>query len=353
MACSEAKRAANQANAKKSTGPITEVGKHKSRANAVKHGLSGEGVALPPAMEAEVQEKTAAFERHLRPADDFERETVRRIALSAVRSRHSFHLEMRLTEANRRRDLERFDIDREEAAESLGAHLAEDPAGTVLRLHQTAAGCDWLVDRWENLARGLEEGKCGWNEKDIERALDLLGVRPSERHLDAWATDYQHLWLRATCADATDAAAARQELAERVAAEIAALKELAEQRVRIDQYEYSLLEADARFDLSPEVQQVRRLGAAADRTFDRCLKLLQAREPASASAPPAPSAPPARPPAPESKTKPTAPAPPPAPSRGRDPVVPIPQVGGSLLPRHLRQNLENWMGRDPAVRAAG
>ncbi len=112
-----------------------------------------------------------------------------------------------------------------------------------------------------------------------------------------------------------------------VTEEIAALKTLVERRSKIDEYDYAVLESDSRLDTSPEVQQVRRLGAAADRTFDRCLKKLMGREPAPASS--------ARPPAPECKTKPTAPAPPAAVSGGLD-LDPAWNDDEAVLPIALR-----------------
>ncbi len=62
---SPARIAANRANARKSTGPRTEAGKARSRANAVKHGLTGAGVALPgedaAAIEAEFLQAQEEF----------------------------------------------------------------------------------------------------------------------------------------------------------------------------------------------------------------------------------------------------------------------------------------------------
>jgi hypothetical protein len=85
MPASEAQILANRRNAEKSTGPKTVEGKERSRANAIKHGLTGEGVALTPEVAAEVDRKTAAFEASFRPEDEPGRVLIRRAAVCAVR----------------------------------------------------------------------------------------------------------------------------------------------------------------------------------------------------------------------------------------------------------------------------
>ena len=85
MPASEARIAANQANALKSTGPKTAEGKERSRANAVKHGLTGEGVALTVEDAAEVERRFRDFEAELKPSGEMGRTLVRRVALMAVR----------------------------------------------------------------------------------------------------------------------------------------------------------------------------------------------------------------------------------------------------------------------------
>ncbi len=55
MPASEAQIRANRENAARSTGPKTDEGKERSRANALKHGLTGGGIVLPEADAAEVE----------------------------------------------------------------------------------------------------------------------------------------------------------------------------------------------------------------------------------------------------------------------------------------------------------
>ena len=85
MPASEARIRANQLNSLKSTGPRTEVGKARSRGNAVKHGLTGEGVTLPAEDAEEVERLQRSFEAELKPSGDLGRTLVRRMALMSVR----------------------------------------------------------------------------------------------------------------------------------------------------------------------------------------------------------------------------------------------------------------------------
>jgi hypothetical protein len=85
MPASEARILANQANAAKSTGPRTPEGKERSRANALKHGMTGEGIVLPNEDAAEVERRLAAFQDELKPTGEVGRALVRRAAVLSVR----------------------------------------------------------------------------------------------------------------------------------------------------------------------------------------------------------------------------------------------------------------------------
>src|SRR4051794_37141745 len=94
---------ANRKNAKHSTGPKTPEGKRVCRGNAVKHGLAGDGVVLPPALEAEARRLEEGFAADLRPAGELERALVRQMARACARMDASAEAESaRINE--RRRD---------------------------------------------------------------------------------------------------------------------------------------------------------------------------------------------------------------------------------------------------------
>ena len=62
MPASAARIGANRQNSLKSTGPRTTDGKGRSRQNALKHGLTGEGVVLADEDAAEVERRLPAFQ---------------------------------------------------------------------------------------------------------------------------------------------------------------------------------------------------------------------------------------------------------------------------------------------------
>ena len=99
MACSEAQRLANQANAARSTGPKTEAGKAISRRNSLKHGLTGAGIVLPHEDEAAITARFADFAADLKPEGGVAHFLTQRLALLSVRlDRAATHESAALTE---------------------------------------------------------------------------------------------------------------------------------------------------------------------------------------------------------------------------------------------------------------
>jgi hypothetical protein len=85
MASSPAQIEANRRNAQLSTGPRSTEGKERSRRNALKHGLTGEGVALPNEDADEVESRFESFREEFRPSSEFGETLVRRAAILSVR----------------------------------------------------------------------------------------------------------------------------------------------------------------------------------------------------------------------------------------------------------------------------
>jgi hypothetical protein len=81
----EAQMLANQANAQKSLGPVTEAGKAKSSLNAVKTGLTGRTVLLPGDDAARYEAHVADFFNEFAPVGDAEQKLVQSVADSEWR----------------------------------------------------------------------------------------------------------------------------------------------------------------------------------------------------------------------------------------------------------------------------
>src|SRR5947199_10548624 len=83
MIVSEARLAANRRNAARSTGPKTEEGKQRSRANALKHGLCASVVVAEDAKL--VQRRASDWFDALKPQDEFQSWLVDEIAIISIR----------------------------------------------------------------------------------------------------------------------------------------------------------------------------------------------------------------------------------------------------------------------------
>ncbi|MGC2660114.1 MAG: hypothetical protein WA324_19310 [Bryobacteraceae bacterium] len=93
--------AANQANAKLSTGPKTEEGKAKSSHNAVRTGLTGQTVLLPSDDVEAYQKHVARFEAEYKPVADREKELTQNLADTQWRLNRIFSLEQGIYAAGR------------------------------------------------------------------------------------------------------------------------------------------------------------------------------------------------------------------------------------------------------------
>ena len=149
MIVSEARIAANRANALKSTGPKTPEGKLASRANALTHGLTGAGVVIAESDAAEVDRKAAAFGAELQAPGEVGRTLARRLAILAVRMDRAADQELAAIDAHVRRALEEFEapegvddpaeIDRLRARAGQIARFDPSPEATLARKYEAAA----------------------------------------------------------------------------------------------------------------------------------------------------------------------------------------------------------------------
>ncbi len=283
MPISEAKLAANRRNAARSTGPRTPEGKERSRRNALKHGLTGSGVALPDEDRAEIDRRYAALQSEMSPASEAGAAFLRRFAFMTVRIERCERHETAETSKRVRHAVARFDDERLAAVEARGARIYQELATPARRLQMTPEGIDWLLKEWAILRADLlhEDGN-RWTTNHRSRFDSLLGLNPGGYRIarimalsEAVLGGFYHL-------DKSDgeglegparSAWAKGELTRLIDVETDRLEEA---RARID---HESLAADraqavdrALFDPSPEMVLARKYEAATERAMYKAYK---------------------------------------------------------------------------------
>ena len=301
MPCSPAQLEANRRNSLKSTGPTSPGGKAQSRRNALKHGLTGEGIALPTEDAAEVERRFEALEAEMNPNGELARLLVKRVAFLSCRLERCARDESKRT-AHRMRHAEEQYVDQRLAeVEKAFSWLATEPATGARRLRNMPEGIDLLVGCFERLKAELENPhgvRWGWTY--CEQVHHMMGRRRFEvpvtrvRALsDAIEGNFTHLDPTdgGDLADLDRRGWAAGMMIKLIEDEIATLKAL---RANLDHetLELDRVEAPERvmFDPSPAATLARKYEATAERGFFRALR--EFREVQAETPPPASDAPP-------------------------------------------------------------
>jgi len=286
MTCSLKQIEANRKNAQKSTGPKTPEGKERSRANGLKHGLTGAGVVVPTEDAEKLDERFAALEAELKPSGELARSLVSRVALLLIRMERSAEHEAKSI-ANRMRKAEAaFDDARLAEMENYYSWIAAEPATNARRLRMTPEGIKRIHAVLEDLrADLLDPMGHRWDWSRCEQLHHLIGLRrvdvPVSRARalsDAIEGNFRNLKE----ADGPDLdLKARQEwavaaLVDLIDGEIAKLQALNE---AFDHEGLALDRAEAAhraiFDPSPAAVLARKYEATSERGFYRALKELR------------------------------------------------------------------------------
>ncbi len=254
MRCSEARLAANRANAQKSTGPRTQAGKEVSRLNAFEHGMAGKGDILGPGEDtAAIAALATEFERDYQAQGRSGRLLAHRAAVLSVRMDGLAQRQLAAVELNMTAARDQFDTDRR----------------------------DWLDEEFQRFEAGGDEAAI---------ALEMLEATPEGilRLLDAGEATF--IDLRATDPALVQAATARAErwlrlkgatpagpIIEQVRAELIRLDALFQtmdrqiEAIITDRNRAGLL---ARFDGTAEAGLAHRYEAAAERGMHRALRAI-------------------------------------------------------------------------------
>ena len=287
MPCSAAQLAANRANAMKSTGPKSDEGKERSRANAYKHGLTGAGVVLSSEDAEALDRRLDALMGDLKPADERARLLIHRAALHSIRMDRLARQEAGATNARVAKARAELSRDRRAEAEQLLRLIAAEPAATVRRLRATPEGVDVMVDEWTKLKADLdhEEGT-RWTRVHSYRADYLHGSDSGmvgASYYEAWTRAYEGKYdlLRPDHFQDCKTEADRKQLALQKLGDLvdADLEQIKEDRASMDTLggdaEMEYAEDVALFDPSKEGELARKYEAAAERGFYRALKELK------------------------------------------------------------------------------
>jgi hypothetical protein len=174
---------ANRNNAKRSTGPRSELGRKRARANSVLHGMAGSGVVLPDEEAEALRQRMEAWRSSYRLGSLEDEWVYEKMVMSTVRIDRCQKEEMAIRSTEASRAALSWEEDRAREAETIGARLAKRPSIVARELLRTTQGCDWLLDRWRALGEALQregEGEgAAWTDAQKSLAFDLLGV-PTE-----------------------------------------------------------------------------------------------------------------------------------------------------------------------------
>jgi hypothetical protein len=203
MPTSEARILANQANAKLSTGPKSPESKERSRANSLKHGLTGAGIVMPAADAAEVQSRADAIAAETNASGVVGHSLARIAALNSVRiERGADQQAASLSEHVRR--VEADFVPPEGADEAQAARLREeairramfDPSkeAALARQYQAAAERGFLraLNELRRLEKQARANQPGMDEAAFEKVMASFSQvnRQMDRKLDNLEAKY-------------------------------------------------------------------------------------------------------------------------------------------------------------------
>lgn len=221
-----------------------------SRAEGLERGLL-DSPAVPEDFE-QVRDRSIDWYRAFKPRTDFHAWLVDQVTVLSLRVDRSQRIERRLRDRHSLRAELAWDLDRRQEAEALGSKLARKPAEVAVALRRTPQGCDWLIRRWELLARSAEtQGR--WTPEQASVAIDLLGI-PAE--------------FRAGVEAVGDPA----ELARR---ELAGLAEARAVAARLGEVDRALAMADLSDESNHELGRLRRHESSLHRRIHWCLAQLR------------------------------------------------------------------------------
>ncbi len=182
---------ANRRNAQRSTGPKTDEGKDRVRRNAITHGMTARTImpVLTQEDPRQLEERTQEWVSDVQPQNAIERDLVRQAARLSLAIERGERIETQMLGAwghTQVRELGRrllYIAGPEEVKVSRMSLWADDPGLLVNQLEESAEGCRWLLERWEEY-RNLLDRKSKWEVPEMLRFIRLQGKQVVESVYD-------------------------------------------------------------------------------------------------------------------------------------------------------------------------
>src|ERR1700722_20656226 len=148
MPSSPERIASNRRNSSYSCGPKSIEGKMRSSKNSFKHGLTGEGVALPTEDTIEIERRFGNLVDELMPSTEAGRILLHRFSFLSVRLDRCERHETTVLSKRVRDAIDEFDDQRMADIELHASRISSDPMTSSRRLQTTPEGIDWLGEYW-------------------------------------------------------------------------------------------------------------------------------------------------------------------------------------------------------------
>ena len=174
-----ARIAANRRNCQLSTGPKTAEGKARARANAVKHGLTGAGVALPTEDVAAIEALCLDMQEQFCPQTVLGAELVHQMAMLTVRKHRAKRAEAAHLRGRVRRAGADFDRARTQRVGQLLDAIESQPRACREYLCELPEGIDRLVAALLDLRADLAT-EVIWTPEHHRRLDALFGFRAND-----------------------------------------------------------------------------------------------------------------------------------------------------------------------------
>jgi hypothetical protein len=181
----EQRAAQNRQNARKSTGPKTAGGKSLASANAFRHGLRADVLPIPGEDPAAIAARADAWNDYYLPQSPAAQHLVNECARATVQSDRVAKFQAAALAAQQKEARAAWLDQRAKDVKAQAARLRKKPAEARQQLLSTAAGCRYLIGRWEILQRTLFDRAIWTNREANEVARMLGGVSANE---EAWLT---------------------------------------------------------------------------------------------------------------------------------------------------------------------